>query len=692
MSSVFRRAILTLQLILLYASPPILATHEQITQGLHHEIHKGDRSVLSSSEVTQVESTESGVVEAVDHEWLITDEVLLELDYDLQSVLDRTESGDVVILDVNSAVQFTKTLVIQQNSLTLMSKEAQTGTKVQLTCPEFGPLIEVKSQNFKISGFEITGCVKSMDAQSIVILDKATSCEVDNIIVQGNEIRVFFVSRDGRLSVKDSSFLDNKIKGAYKRRGSIGKGSVVRAEEPKLIEFKSCSVKNNAATTGGALSVSTGTINVEDSQFENNKAMATIGGAIHAYDHSKLFISDSNFIGNAAGKGGALYLRDNVNANITGSRFDENSAKETGGGLFVHDTCELLVSDTSFSKNTGDKGGATYIGFKSKGSISNSFYSNNTGITRGAGISLFRLSQLSISSTKFSGNTGLNGGAIYVITRSKASVSDSSFLENNATIDGGAVYTTDSSELSISNSFFHKNNASHGGAILVGDFSKGDVVLSNFTNNTSYRQGGVGKVDLNSTLSFKNSIFQGSISRFGGVLMAEHNSNISVKGGRFEHNKGHANGGAINLWSGSHADIQDSTFIATTAPYGGVIYSEKNSSLFVTGSIFKQGIAKFGAGVFVQVYSSANITKSLFEGNIATRYGGAAYVIKSSNLTVSLSNFTKNEQTYEGLFRSALTSSAKFTNCSIDGAPPSSSPDEDENNVENGMWHCPYTP
>lgn len=80
--------------------------------------------------------------------------------------------------------------------------------------------------------------------------------------------------------------------------------------------------------------------------------------------------------------------------------------------------------------------------------------------------------------------------------------------------------------------------------------------------------------------------------------------------------------------------------VGSAAPYGGAIYLEKNCTFLGDASLFQDNIAKFGAVIFVQVYSSAEISDSSFDGNIATRYGGAAYVIKSSNFSVSYSNFT----------------------------------------------------
>lgn len=224
-------------------------------------------------------------------------------------------------------------------------------------------------------------------------------------------------------------------------------------------------------------------------------------------------------------------------------------------------------------------------------------------------------------------------------------------------------------------------------------------------------------------------------SSYGGVMIAEHDSNLTVDSSLFENNTASGNGGAINLWLGSKASITNVTifgtlskswksnfcviFIGSSAPYGGAIYVEKNCTFLGNASLYEDNVAKFGAVLFVQVYSSAEISDSSFEGNIATRYGGAAYVIKSSNFSVSNSNFTgklnimcvlgvkwlsivclENSQTYEGVFRAALTSNATFTNCSFDGAPPTSSQgnsklptnkktcDLDEE-PENGFSHCP---
>jgi len=199
---------------------------------------------------------------------------------------------------------------------------------------------------------------------------------------------------------------------------------------------------------------------------------------------------------------------------------------------------------------------------------------------------------------------------VHISRRSEGVIEGSHFEENDVSGDGGGVYTIETSRLSITHSVFHsesptmiknpnsktycdcvENNATHGGAFMVNRFSEGEVMWSNFTNNTSSKQAGVAKVNRNSTLSFTTSLFFCKTSKilyycytydefllrlsgcgfvdcsssYGGVMIAEHESNLTVDSSLFENNTASGNGGAINLWLGSNALVTNVTLFGTPA-------------------------------------------------------------------------------------------------------------------------------
>ena len=200
---------------------------------------------------------------------------------------------------------------------------------------------------------------------------------------------------------------------------------------------------------------------VLNSTFENNNAKV-YGGAIYA-SADYVVIYDSEFIKNAADKGGAVYLNGD-SSDISISYFENNNALTDGGAVYVNDE-ECAISDSTFVQNHANGNGGAVTWNDDYGTIKSSTFTNNTAVNGGA---LYVYEKYFIS--KFVDNSVLN----------------SIFENNTATNEGGAIYWGNN-ENTLNNTKFIKNTAVNGGALYVAG-ENSVIVKSVFLNNTATSQ------------------------------------------------------------------------------------------------------------------------------------------------------------------------------------------------------------
>ncbi len=108
--------------------------------------------------------------------------------------------------------------------------------------------------------------------------------------------------------------------------------------------------------------INDGTVTGIDSEFINNKALSSFGGAITQYSQSaKLNFTKTNFEGNTApSNGGAINMNGTLEldaASFTGNR----SASGSGGGVLIY-SGHAKINDTTFADNrAGGSGGGLYL-------------------------------------------------------------------------------------------------------------------------------------------------------------------------------------------------------------------------------------------------------------------------------------------------------------------------------------------
>ncbi|WP_296844805.1 right-handed parallel beta-helix repeat-containing protein [uncultured Methanobrevibacter sp.] len=279
--------------------------------------------------------------------------------------------------------------------------------------------------------------------------------------------------------------------------------------------MENCTVSNNSARNGGAITWTGPMGSINNSTFINNQA---------------------NFYG------GAIYF-DEIRGGITNSKFIDNSASD-GGAVYANQKY-IHIDNCVFIKNDANNGAAVYVNGE-KGKIHNSLFENNTAGRSGGAIYWNYLTGI-VTTSNFTFNKAKSGGAIYW-NHEYGKVSDCEFSNNTATQEGGAIYWNDNYG-TVDSSSFENNTARYGGAIFW-DYDYGRVTESVFIKNAANDGGAI-------------------YFREGFILKSKEQT---VENSTFLENRAENNGGAIYL-AAKQSSIVNSAFIKNQATKGGAIYS-----------------------------------------------------------------------------------------------------------------------
>lgn len=435
---------------------------------------------------------------------------------------------------------------------------------------------------------------------------------------------------------------------------------------------------------------------------------AFVGGAIIA-NQSNVTIIKSDFFGNRAEIGGAIFTTCGSNIKILNSSFIGNRASNNYCAIIS----QFCFGGVLYTEND-------YLGIQEAPIVvSESEFSNNTA-TNGAVLATYNCS-IVISKSEFYDNTANNcGGAFWLQGNSKTIIYDSEVYSNKAPQGGGVVYLTDTSTVIINASRVYDNNyleAEFGGVIHLHSNDEYFVGLYNstFYNNTAQIGGVISKVDddtgmynnivaaqstTHATSSLKasatlqshpliiilDSLFNGNHANFtGGVFSIQtaesRNVMVTTKRSKFLNNVAHsASGGVFDLRSVA-LNLQEVEFRCNQAQVGGIIRAIQSSisfngrctlarnSAFIGGAIYArdsrlttrdaavavQNCSALAAGGGLNLYRTTlhcrqNSTIELV-GNVAISRGGGIYAINSVISVLSeesIMNFTKNFAKFGG--------------------------------------------
>ena len=283
-----------------------------------------------------------------------------------------------------------------------------------------------------------------------------------------------------------------------------------------------------AALSGQTITLNSGTLSIDKNLTIDGSSLASsvsISGnnAVRVF-HVTSTVSDATLKalvitnGSIPGdKGGGI--ENDGTLSVRSSTLSANTA-ELGGAIYNSST--LTMDNSTLSANSASAyGGAIYNFHDATLTVENNTLDNNSAVTLGGGI--YNRGMLTLNNSTLSGNvTHLNGGGIF--NWGTLTVKNTTFTGNSSTSsDGGGIYN-DGGTLTVDNSTFSTNSAVHYGGGIA---SKDTLKLNNSTFSANSADHG-GAVVINSSLSYTNNLFAGSVSdsdcyKIGGTVSGTHN-------------------------------------------------------------------------------------------------------------------------------------------------------------------------
>lgn len=199
------------------------------------------------------------------------------------------------------------------------------------------------------------------------------------------------------------------------RNGSdrVSAGGIVVRGNPNFRISESTLSNNVSYGSGGGSAIgyygswSGGKLTVSYSLFSGNKG-GYQGGAIYIMGVSGMSstVLNSTFIGNEASQGGAIY-QDYGSVIIENSTFNGNRAGNVGGALFVNGSGVMNIVNSTFGGNQASGGGAIHLETGAINVSSSTIAGNSAGI---GGAVYKAFGQVNLKSTIIANNSGGNCG------------------------------------------------------------------------------------------------------------------------------------------------------------------------------------------------------------------------------------------------------------------------------------------
>lgn len=449
--------------------------------------------------------------------------------------------------------------------------------------------------------------------------------------------------------------------------GGVEEGGAIQSNGALTIEAEDVYISRGSAELGGGAISAATTLKITGDGLQIAANNADFGGAISA-DNVTIIAegegiriahnetegdgnsSETEWIQEATGNGGAIYAKSIVDLKADGDAKLVIAANEAGTG-------------TTASKDSVGKGGAIYV---ANGNVR---FGSDTGITfygneaKGDGGAIWtKQTELEPEMNEFIGNiAGGNGGAIYDgQDKSTMIFNGTKFIGNEAKESGGAVYSN-GTWMTIDKALFEDNTAGKsGGAVRFVTPEKLDpatdpsewvetiltIQNASFIGNKAGTDGGAIMNDYGRvTVKGKSSLFDGNIAVEGNGGALFNNASTTIgEGATFDGNIAGENGGALNL-TGGYASINKVTFVDNQAEKdgGAVSASDDMSSLLLYRSTFSGNVAgENGGAISLADGLTTFLRGNTYDYNSAGNAGGAIYVKSGANVESKDDNFYAN--------------------------------------------------
>ena len=189
-------------------------------------------------------------------------------------------------------------------------------------------------------------------------------------------------------------------------------GALYSASDSAVFNLENCTFQDCHAKDGGAISLTGGTLNINNCLFINTSS-EYFGGAIETKSSSKININNTKF-SNTFSKndaGGAIYI---IDSTLNGLNVEIiNSTANFGGAITSLRSFMYLTNFTARQNNAKYDGGAIYAMYR----------------------------EFSLLNSLFDGNSADNGGAIYAFGIDSFIIKSNKFINNMATSVAGGVYS-----------------------------------------------------------------------------------------------------------------------------------------------------------------------------------------------------------------------------------------------------------
>ncbi len=224
-----------------------------------------------------------------------------------------------------------------------------------------------------------------------------------------------------------------------------------------------CTFIDNAGNNGASITSYYSTVKITNSTFKRSSDDIVKG---HIYLHmSNATIDNCDFLNTTSKYAAAIFSNENVNLNISNSRFKNLHAYKTAGAIAAKRSARLSVSDSEFDNDASENnGGAIFVDANGSEEENNPMDSTITRTTfnncySGFGGAILQLGgKLIISASNFTNNKAkYEGGGLYT-SHVSAQIQESLFKSNSVADDisyGGAAYF-DMGSVRISDSRFEK--------------------------------------------------------------------------------------------------------------------------------------------------------------------------------------------------------------------------------------------
>ena len=430
------------------------------------------------------------------------------------------------------------------------------------------------------------------------------------------------------------------------------------------VSIISCNFTNNTIATdianssaslvgGGALYIANSTVAIVSSTFTHNKAQT--GGALLA-TRSYLNIIETIFCHNRARYGGVMAIKE-VTMNIDKNHFGNNMAVYGGVILMDKNSFMINITGTTFDNNTAKYIGGVIFTQGSLYNITNSTFINNRGISDG-GVFFFISCSIHIANSTF----GNNSGSLYIFS-SNLTLSGRLTFENctepsNTThnvdnmhsvkllLRGGAITSIHSNVIFTGESKFSNNQASYGGAMLATEskiMMYGEITVEN--NSATMSGGGIflqqSDIEIKGhiTISNNHALMGGGIHASSSIISVYQPGTL-----HFIENRADNSGGGLYLeinpkiymhiqMSGrQQAENEDSLalilFHANRAKLGGAVHTADNTNSGACSpdnnklnECFIQTFPLYSSDDGGAILYARNTVSILFSDNVASEQG-----------------------------------------------------------------------